>query len=256
LSGRREASARRADNFHRGFKLQELRTLLDQVTDFEKSARGTPKHRSDIRESEAQQFADANETHPRANADVEQGNGGRIRLMSRIWIGLVLGAVLGAAGTAVLLTFGGIRLERSETSPSVSAKDFSDGIGIYALSDGKYQFLYWRKKLFNPGAAADEKDIAEAAQAAIPVKKGVRFFSYGLDVSKWPVVPPYAMALCTIRDMQVIEGVFPIRIKPVDGRELIYELLLPPVVDSLGSNALWAINFQYSCQEGWVFRFQ
>jgi hypothetical protein len=176
--------------------------------------------------------------------------------MPRIWIGLVLGTVLGAMGTAALLTFGGIRSWRSEDPPGVSAKDFSDGLGIYALSDGKYQFLYWRKKLFNPGAAADEKDIADAAQAAIPVKKGVRFFSYGLDVSKWTVVPPYAMALCTIRDMRLIEGVFPIRIKPIDGKELIYELLLPPVVDSLGPNALWTINFQYSCQEGWVFRFQ
>ena len=105
--------------------------------------------------------------------------------------------------------------------------------------------------------SADERDIAEAAKAAIPVKKGVRFFSYGLDISKWMAIPPYVMALCTIRDMRSIEGVFPIRIKLIDSQELIYELLLPPVLDNLGpGNVLWTINFQYSCNDGWVFKFQ
>ena len=169
-----------------------------------------------------------------------------------IWIALVFGLV--AAGVAALLTFG--LPGRSEGPAIASAKDFSDGIGIYVLDDGKYQFLYWRKKLYSPGTAADEKDIAEAAQTAIPVKRGVRFFSYGLDISTWPGVPPYVMAFCTIRDMRVIEGVFPIRIKPFDRKELIYELLLPPVADNLRSGSLWTLNFQYSCQEGWVFRFQ
>ena len=179
------------------------------------------------------------------------------RNIAHILIGLLVGFVIAAAGAAALLAVGGTRPGRSEGPPIASAKDFSDGIGIYVLNEGKYQFLYWKKHLFNPGTTADEKVIAEAAQAAIPVKRGVRFFSYGIDFSKWPVIPRYAMAFCIIRDMRVIEGVFPIRIKPIDGKELIYELLLPPVVDNPGSdNMLWTLNFQYSCQEGWVFRFQ
>jgi hypothetical protein len=65
------------------------------------------------------------------------------------------------------------------------------------------------------------------------------------------------MALCTIRDMRAMEGIFPIRIKPIDSHEQIYELLLPPVIDNLGpGNVIWTINYQYSCHEGWVFKFQ
>jgi hypothetical protein len=57
--------------------------------------------------------------------------------------------------------------------------------------------------------------------------------------------------------MRSVEGIFPIRIKLIDSRELVYELLLPPVMDNLGSgNVLWTINFQHSCNDGWVFKFQ
>jgi hypothetical protein len=172
---------------------------------------------------------------------------------AKILIGLVLGLSIAAAAW---LLFGGT-LQTSRSLPVGSTKDFSDGIGIYFLNDGKYNFLYWKKKLLAPGGTADEKDIVEAAKAAIPVKKGVRFFSYGIDFSKWTAVPPYVMALCTIRDMRSVEGIFPIRIKLIDSRELVYELLLPPAMDNLGSgNVLWTINFQHSCNDGWVFKFQ
>jgi hypothetical protein len=175
-----------------------------------------------------------------------------------VLIGLVLGLCIAAAAW---LLFGGTLLigpsERAEGLPIGSAKDFSDGIGIYYLNDGKYNFLYWKKKLLAPDGTADEKGIAEAAKTAIPVKKGVRFFSYGLDIAKWAAVPPYVMAFCTIRDMRSIEGIFPIRIKLIDSHEPIYELLLPPVIDNLGpGNTLWTVNFLYSCNDGWVFKFQ
>ncbi|HEY7299488.1 MAG TPA: hypothetical protein VH684_16400 [Xanthobacteraceae bacterium] len=187
--------------------------------------------------------------------------------MNRISIGFVLGIVISAGA---LLLFGGPLQRglggplqagplpgRDDGLPIGTGKDFSDGLGIYYLNDGKYNYLYWKKKLFTPGAGADPNDIAEAGKAAIPVKKGVRFFTYGLDISRWEAVPPYVMAFCVIREMQSIEGIHPIRIKPVDRGELIYELLLPPVIDTLGpGTALWTINYQYSCQDGWVFKFE
>ena len=178
-------------------------------------------------------------------------------LPNRILIGLVF--VLGTAVVALLL-FGGrsqIGAAAGGSDGLPSTKDFSDGLGIYFLNDGKYNFLYWKKKLFTPGVTADEKDIAEAAKAAIPVKRGVRFFSYGMDISRWAAVPPYVMAFCIIRDMRSIEGIHPIRMKLIDREELIYELLLPPVIEDLGSgNVLWTVNYQYSCADGWVFKFQ
>ena len=140
-------------------------------------------------------------------------------------------------GTAVVFVLfqyaGGLMpaMDRHQGLPAGSAKDFADGNGIYYYNDGKYNFLYWKKKLFTSGAAPQEKDIAEAAQSAIPVKKGVRFFSYGLEISTWPGVPPYAMALCVVRDARTIEGGFPIRIKLVERTEPIYELVPPPLLD-------------------------
>ena len=177
----------------------------------------------------------------------------------RVAIGFVFG--LGLATVMFLLVGGtlqrGLQAARSEGLPVGSPKDFSDGVGIYFLNDGKYNFLYWKKKLFTPGAAADEKDIAEAAKAAIPVKRGVRFFSYGMDISRWAAVPPYVMAFCIIRDMKSIEGIHPIRMKLIDREESIYELVLPPVIEDFGAgNVLWTVNYQYSCADGWVFKFQ
>jgi hypothetical protein len=177
----------------------------------------------------------------------------------RVAIGFVFG--LGLA-TVMFLLFGGTlqrgsQAARSEGLPVGSPKDFSDGLGIYFLNDGKYNFLYWKKKLFAPGTVPSEQDIAEAAKSAIPVKKDVRFYSYGLDISRWALVPPYLMAFCVIRDMRAIEGIHPIRIKLIDKEDLIYELLLPPVISELSAgNTLWTINYQYSCNDGWVFRFQ
>ena len=176
---------------------------------------------------------------------------------NRILIGLVF--VLGTAVVALLL-FGGrsqIGAAAGGSDGLPSTKDFSDGLGIYFLNDGKYNLLYWKKKLFTPGTVPSEEDISEAAKSAIPVKRNVRFFSYGLDISRWALVPPYMMAFCVIRDMRAIEGIHPIRIKVTDQKDLIYEMLLPPVVNELGAaNSLWTINYQYSCQDGWVFRFQ
>jgi len=144
--------------------------------------------------------------------------------------------------------------DHSQEMLTESAKDFADGNGIYYYNDGKYNFLFWKKKLFTPGAAPVQSDIVEAAQSAIPVKKGIRFFSYGLDLSKWERVPPYAMAFCIIRDRQTVDGAYPIRIKLVKRTEPIYELVPPLLINTL--TVPWAINFEYSCADGWVFKFQ
>jgi hypothetical protein len=110
-------------------------------------------------------------------------------------------------------------------SVAVSPKDFPDGPGIYFFNDGKYNFLTWRSKLYTPGAIPDEKAMLELSQRAIRVRKDVRFFSYGMDISTWPGVPPYLMAFCIVRDFKTIDGVYPIRIKPVDRKQIpIYEL--------------------------------
>ncbi len=154
----------------------------------------------------------------------------------------------------------GPKVVQGDGPPTVGPKDFSDGIGIYYFNDGKYNFLIWKKKLFAPEAAPVERDIAVAAEQAIRVKKGVRFYSYGLDFSKLGLIPPYAMGFCVARDAKTIEGIFPIRIKPVDSQGQIYELVPPPLIDDLSSGRVkhlfWAINYQYSCNDGWVFKFQ
>jgi hypothetical protein len=179
-----------------------------------------------------------------------------MRDMRRILlVGLVV--VAGAAlvfallGTDVLF-----QTEPHERLPSGSARDFTDGNGIYYYNDGKYSMLYWKKKLFTPGQPPDEREMTEASQSATLVKKGVRFFSYGLELSYWPAVPPYMMAFCIIRDPQTIEGVYPLRIKLVERRVPIYELVPPQLFSTLTTANLFAINFQYSCAEGWVFRLQ
>src|SRR5436190_20149035 len=99
--------------------------------------------------------------------------------------------LIGAALVFVLLRYTGVIFASEaprERLPSGSAKDFTEGNGIYFWNDGKYTILFWKKKLFTPGQPPDEKEINEAAQSAIQVKKGVRFFPYGLELSKWPVV--------------------------------------------------------------------
>ena len=166
--------------------------------------------------------------------------------------------LVGAALVLVLLRDSGTIFASEaprERLPSGSARDFTEGNGIYFWNDGKYTILFWKKKLITPGQPPDEREINEAAQSAIQVKKTVRFFSYGLELSKWPVVPPYAMSFCIIRDPRTIEGVFPIRIKLVDKEVPIYELVPPQLFASLTPAVPWAINYQYGCNEGWVFKF-
>jgi hypothetical protein len=183
----------------------------------------------------------------------------RRALISVVVVLVVL--ALGAVGL-VLWQSVGPKAAQNDKLPSagIGSKDFPDGIGVYYLNDGKYNFLIWKKKLLTPQNAPAEGDIAAAAEQAIPVKKGVRFYSYGLDFSKMGLIPPYAMGFCVVRDVRTIEGIFPVRIKPMDSPGYIYELVLPPLIDDLSSGKMkhlfWAINYQYSCNEGWVFKFQ
>jgi hypothetical protein len=176
---------------------------------------------------------------------------------------LLVLAVGVVAGLAIWQPWGVIRPQAAQSNSlaAVGPKDFSDGIGIYYLNDGKYNFLIWRKKLLtSENAPPVEKDMLAAAEQAIRVNKGVRFYSYGLEFSKWGFVPPYAMGFCVARDVKTIEGIFPIRIKPVDSVGQIYELVPPPFINDLSSGKMqylfWAINYQYSCNDGWVFKFQ
>jgi hypothetical protein len=149
----------------------------------------------------------------------------------------------------------------SSRGAGINPDVFGDGLGIYLLNDGKYNLLVWKKKIVSgPGAVPEPKDIAEATREAIIVNPKVRFFAYGLDFSQWPVVPPYEMAFCIVRNERTIDGIFPVRIKPIDrARGPIYELLLPPIVDTLkGGNVpylFWVLNYQYSCNDGWTFKF-
>src|SRR5882757_2877602 len=67
------------------------------------------------------------------------------RRMLQTNTGMLIGLVLGLGIAAVVwLLFGGMLpispLERGAGLPIGSAKDFSDGIGIYVLNDGKYNF--------------------------------------------------------------------------------------------------------------------
>ena len=171
---------------------------------------------------------------------------------------VVLCVLLGVALIFAIVRYSGALFASEaprERLPSGSARDFTEGNGIYFWNDGKYTILFWKKKLITPGQPPDEREINEAVQSATQVKKGVRFFSYGLERSKWPMVPPYAMSFCIIRDPRTIEGVFPIRIKLVDKEVPIYELVPPQLFASLTPAVPWAINYQYGCNEGWVFKF-
>jgi hypothetical protein len=179
--------------------------------------------------------------------------------MTRIIVGIGVLAMIVAVAILLLII-----LWPQNFRPSVTAAGgidpgvFKDGMGIYVFNNNQYRILVWKKKLIGPNGAMEEKDILEASRQAIPVNKGVRFFAYGMDISKWPVVPPYSMAFCVARDAKTIEGIFPIRIKPLDQNT--YELIMPPQIDNLASGAMsnlfWFVNFQYSCNEGWVFKFQ
>lgn len=180
--------------------------------------------------------------------------------MARIITACIVFVVAGAA-TMLLFSMRPNLLQTAEAKNGIDPKVFSDGLGIYVLNDGKYSMLVWRKRLVGSAGAPEEKDIMEASQQAMSVKKDVRFFAYGIDISKWPVVPPYLMAFCVVRDPRTVEGVFPIRIKKLDQNDgPIYELVLPEIVENLASGAFktlfWTINFQYSCNDGWPFRFQ
>jgi hypothetical protein len=183
---------------------------------------------------------------------------------------LVLGLLAAAASVSLWLYFSrsdattqlSPEAFRDRINPDVfreriGPESFKDGIGVYVFNNNQYNMLIWKKTLIGP-RGVDDKDIMEAYQQAALVKKGVRFFSYGMDISKWPVVPPYSMAFCIARDAKTIDGVFPIRIRPID--QVTYELMMPPQLDNMASGRLkylfWAINFQYSCTDGWVFRFQ
>ena len=143
-------------------------------------------------------------------------------------------------------------------SAGIDPEVFKDGIGIYMFNNKQYNLLTWKKRLINPRGEVEEKDIIEASKTVIPVQKTVRFFSYGIDYSKSLIVPPYIMAFCIVRDVKTVDGIFPIRIKPLNLNN--YELLLPPIAEQLAAGSakylLWAINFQYSCNEGWTFKFQ
>jgi hypothetical protein len=176
--------------------------------------------------------------------------GGR---MDRIIVAGIALLVAGIAATLIILFW-----PKSWGFAGINPESFKDGIGIYMFNNNQYSLLTWKKRLINPRGEVEEKDIVEANKTAIPVQKTVRFFSYGIDYSKSLVVPPYIMAFCVARDVKTVDGIFPIRIKPLSPNN--YELLLPPIAEQLAAGSakalLWAINFQYSCNEGWTFKFQ
>jgi hypothetical protein len=172
--------------------------------------------------------------------------------MDRIIVAAIALVVAGLATTLIILFW-----PKSWGSAGINSEAFKDGIGIYMLNNNQYSLLTWKKRLINPRGEVEEKDIVEASKTAIPVQKTVRFFSYGIDYSKSLVVPPYIMAFCVVRDAKTVDGIFPIRIKPLNPNN--YELLLPPIAEQLASGSakylFWTLNFQYSCNEGWTFKF-
>ena len=173
--------------------------------------------------------------------------------MDRIIVASIALLVAGIAATLIILFW-----PKGWGSAGINPEVFKDGIGIYMFNNNQYSLLTWKKRLVNPRGEVEEKDIVDATKTAISVHKNVRFYSYGIDYSKSLVVPPYIMAFCVVRDVKTVDGVFPIRIKPLNPNN--YELLLPPIAEQLAAGSakalLWAINFQYSCSDGWTFKFQ
>jgi hypothetical protein len=195
-------------------------------------------------------YAEPRSAEPEYQQSRPGKTGGR---MDRIIVAGIALLVAGIAATLIILFW-----PKGWGSAGINPESFKDGIGIYMFNNNQYSLLTWRKRLINPRGEVEEKDIVDAAKTAIPVQKNVRFYSYGIDYSKSLAVPPYIMAFCVVRDVKTVDGVFPIRIKPLSPNN--YELLLPPIADQLASGSakalLWAINFQYSCNEGWTFKFQ
>ena len=189
-----------------------------------------------------------------ADLDYQQSHAPKTgRRMDRIIVASIALLVAGIAATLVILFW-----PKGWGSAGINPEVFKDGIGIYMFNNNQYSLLTWKKRLVNPRGEVEEKDIVDATKTAISVHKNVRFYSYGIDYSKSLVVPPYVMAFCVVRDVKTVDGVFPIRIKPLNPNN--YELLLPPIAEQLASGSakalLWAINFQYSCSDGWTFKFQ
>ena len=195
-------------------------------------------------------YADQRPAEPEYEHSRPPKTGGR---MDRIIVSGIALLVAGIATTLIIMFW-----PKSWGAAGTNPDSFKDGIGIYMLNNNQYSLLTWKKRLINPRGEVEEKDIVDAAKTAIPVQKTVRFFSYGIDYSKSLVVPPYIMAFCVVRDAKTVDGIFPIRIKPLNATN--YELLLPPIAEQLAAGSakalLWAINFQYSCNEGWTFKFQ
>jgi hypothetical protein len=166
-----------------------------------------------------------------------------------------MAALVASIATALIIVFWA---KGNLASDGIDPGVFKDGIGIYMFNNQQYNLLTWKKRLIDPHGEVEEKDIIEASKTVIPVQKTVRFFSYGIDYSKSLNVPPYIMAFCIVRDVKTVDGIFPIRIKPLNPNN--YELLLPPIAEQLAAGSakylLWAINFQYACNEGWTFKFQ
>jgi hypothetical protein len=148
--------------------------------------------------------------------------------MDRIIVAGIALVVAGIATTAIILFW-----PKGWGSAGINPESFKDGIGIYMLNNNQYSLLTWKKRLINP--RGEEKDIVDAAKTAIPVHKTVRFFSYGIDYSKSLVVPPYIMAFCVVRDVKTVDGIFPIRIKPLNPNN--YELLLRAACSRLGQGS-------------------
>ena len=126
---------------------------------------------------------------------------------------MIVGLALLLAGAATAFAVLGLDTWGTRGA-SINPEAFADGLGIYMFNEGKYNLLVWKKKIVAaPGEVPAPKDIAEAARDAIVVSPSVRFFTYGLDVATWPVVPPYSMAFCIVRDEKTIDGIYPMRLK-------------------------------------------
>lgn len=139
---------------------------------------------------------------------------------------------------------------------------FESGIGYYWSAEGVTHFLYWTK---NPGRRIDESSI-------LAVPPGVRFFSYGLDMSRAQASmlgtsiqgPPhmigYGFHYRTASGQRVPEGSasWAVRFVPVKGYdEKVYEIIPDGPIYQLASGEIdhqyFALDFPQD--QAYIFRF-
>jgi hypothetical protein len=149
---------------------------------------------------------------------------------------------------------------------------FDDGIGLYVVSDGVPNKLYWPQTISGtgddhcpPGFIDDA--LAKSEQIKVmTISKDSRFYTYGLDFGS--MLPHNKVAACIYRgdlgsrQCSKLDGIYALKFLPiVKEPERVYEIKMPKPIadlkDDLDAYEFFIINpEQNNCAEGFLFRYE